>query len=224
LEKSIIHLINQLGSFSSLLPVFAYFAISNNRRIWQLLVIFFYCIISLTTDRLIGSSFVKDNHNAEYLILTIFTIIELALFSYFIVSCLSMTKLRRTIIALNACFITFTIISYLGGAKNDSLFASVECILVIIFCIFYFYEQLVSPTEVFLYSSYSFWVIVGFFLYLSGTLFLFIYAVSLPRNESVNFWYINGIFSLLKNICFTIAFLLKKPSPNIITRKKYNIP
>jgi hypothetical protein len=60
------------------------------------------------------------------------------------------------------------------------------------------------------YSDKKFWIIVAFFLYFSGTLFLYIYINTLPKEQQSNYWSINNFFEILKNILFCVAFIMKK--------------
>ncbi len=92
----------------------------------------------------------------------------------------------------------------------DSLSASVEALLIISYCILLLYEQITDPTIIFVYNTKKFWTIIDFFLYFSSTLFLFLYAATFTKQERSNYWSINNFFEMLKNILFSISFILKK--------------
>lgn len=224
LDKSVIELISNIGNYSTLLPIGFFFIFKKNYKKRSLLVIFLYCILSYLTDTLLALNVVKKNAPIEYLLLTIFTVVELTLFSTFIYLSLGKKKFRLIILILNVTFVFFTFIFYLLGFVNDTIFASIECIIIIVCCMLYFYEQLINPTGYFIYTSPNFWIIVGCFIYLSGTLFLFIYSTSLSRNDRMEYWFINGIFLLIKNIFFTIAFFIKPEKiSNTPMRKPFGI-
>jgi hypothetical protein len=115
-------------------------------------------------------------------------------------------------------------LNYNNKFEFDSLPASTECILVILYSILYFYEQMNNPVESFIYSSKNFWIIVGFFVYLASTLFLFIVAAYMSIADMEKFWFINFIANISKNILFAIAFSLpsgKKPIQPV--KKKRNL-
>jgi hypothetical protein len=92
----------------------------------------------------------------------------------------------------------------------DSLSASVEAILIVTYSVFYLFDQMNKPQVLFIYQEPNFWFVVGFILYLSGTLFLFIQASHLDREIRENFWKINHFLNITKNILFAIAFSTKK--------------
>jgi hypothetical protein len=100
-----------------------------------------------------------------------------------------------------------------GTRSFDSLTASLEATLIIIYSIFYFYEQIRNPEVFYIYYLKKFWMVLAFLLYLSATLFLFIYAATFTTQEHKNYWGINNISDIIKNIFFTISFCMKKDKP-----------
>jgi hypothetical protein len=223
LDSNAIKILSAISSFSTLVPAIAFLLIQKNRKKGILFFVFFYCIFSFLTDLIVRFLTPTTDTSFEYFILTVFTVFELSLFSLVTYHSLTSKYFKKSLVIAVIAFVVFTLFVYLTGFNNDSLFASVECIIIISFCILYFYERLTQPTQTYMYFSPAFWILVGFFLYSSGTLFLFIYAVSLPRTESINYWYINSIFNLLKNIAFIIAFFMKDESSNTPIRKPFNI-
>ena len=67
-----------------------------------------------------------------------------------------------------------------------------------------------DPSIVIVYNNKKFWIIVAFFLYFSGTLFLYIYINTLSKEQRSSYWSINNFFEILKNILFCVAFIMKK--------------
>ena len=92
----------------------------------------------------------------------------------------------------------------------DSLSASAEAVLIIIYCILFLYKQINDPNVIYVYHSKKFWIVIASFLYFSSTLFLFIYAATFTNQQHTNYWYINNIFDIIKNVLFCIAFIMKK--------------
>jgi hypothetical protein len=92
----------------------------------------------------------------------------------------------------------------------DSISASMEGILIIVYGIFFLYEQVKDPTVFYVYYSKKFWIVIAILLYFSSTLFLFIYATTFARPEKSIYWVINNIFDLVKNLLFAISFIMKK--------------
>ena len=94
------------------------------------------------------------------------------------------------------------------NSSFDSIPASIESILITIFCLLYLFEQISKPQEYFLYSSPNFWIVLAFFIYMSGTLFLFIVSSSITAQEKDQYWVINNICNIITNILVSIAFII----------------
>jgi hypothetical protein len=119
---------------------------------------------------------------------------------------------RAIILISSAAFFVFAIYYFLTVKNNtfDSLPASIESILIVAFSIFYLFDQMNKPQVIFIYQEPNFWFVVGFIIYFSGTLFLFIQASNLTKEIRDNFWKINYFSNIFKNILFAIAFSTKK--------------
>ena len=147
-----------------------------------------------------------------YKILSSFTIIEYSIFAYFLYSIIE-NKIFKVIILIGTIgFYLFALIYFFISKDHgfDSISASIEAILIVAFCIFYLFDQLNKPQVMFIYQDPNFWFVVGFLVYLSGTLFLFIQASELEKEVRQNFWKINLFANITKNILFAIAFSTKK--------------
>ena len=213
---------------SHLIPLALFFLFfKKNWGKIELKVIFFYIFYSLLNDILLLSMEGHRHIVPKIIVFSVFTLMEYVLMSLFFYLIIKGKILRTLIKICSILFIALTIVNfiYLGkSAKFDSLPVTIECILIIIFSIFYLFEQVSKPQEVFIYLSPSFWVVVGCFIYLSGTFFLFIQVAFMPENEGVNYWFINLFCNIVKNIFFAIAFGIKNdPSNNVSIRKPYNI-
>lgn len=60
----------------------------------------------------------------------------------------------------------------------------------------------------FIYTQYSFWIVLGMILYLSGSFFIYIYASHLPDVQVGQYWVFTNIFGILKNIFFMLGIFL----------------
>ena len=169
-------------------------------------VIFLYCVLSLLTELfyfLLKSQVVYSS----------FTMLEFTLFSFFFYSSLNERKFKYIPIIGAALFYIVAIGSF-TNKRFDSLPTSVEALLTITYCILLLYEQIKDPKVVFVYSTKKFWVIIAFFLYFSGTLFLFVYTSTLSEEQRQSYWLINNFFEMLKNILFCVSFIMKKRYDN----------
>jgi len=202
-------LLNLLAFISEILPIILYLSFIKRNRGEGLWVIFLYCTFSLVTEPLF---FLLLPKVPKFYFFASWTILEFTLFSIFFSSSLERKKFKYipAIGALIFYVIAFT--SFIGKSREDfdSLTASLEAILVIIYCIFLLYEQINDPSVIFVYNNKKFWVIIAFFIYFSSTLFLFLFAGNLTKKEYHNYWSINNFFEILKNILFSVAFIMKK--------------
>lgn len=156
------------------------------------------------------------NHNIGYLsFLYAFTIVEYSCFAIFIYSVLQSSYFKKSLLACSFLFICFCLfnIFFQPTYSFDSLQSSIEALILLIFCIFFLFEQINKPQVQFIYSSYKFWVVTGILIYLASTFFLFVFAASLPKEEKAAYWFINNISNILRNIFFAIAILINAQSP-----------
>jgi hypothetical protein len=215
-------LLRTLSINSGFLPIIFFLLFLNRNKEKKLWVIFLYAVISLLTDY----SYNIISRQNEFYIYSFFTIAEFTLYSIFLYYNLNTKLFKKLLLISYVLFFPVTIYNFFQKEFEnfDSLTASVECILIILFSILFLYEQIKEPESIFIYTSKKFWIIVAFFLYLSSTLFLFMYADKLPTIEKSYYWSINFVFNILKNIFFTIAFLLRKNafSDHPLMKNQYN--
>ncbi|MBS1669468.1 MAG: hypothetical protein JST58_19000 [Bacteroidetes bacterium] len=163
----------------------------------------FYAAITLIAD------FLLRVRNISALIISFFAIAEFLFFSYFLFHCLEIKK-NRTFIVLTSTLICFIEIFLLIKIKANFDFwvALINTFIIVSYSILYFYEQVNSTQETLIYESYKFWVVAGCIIYLSGTLFVFLYT-SGTKDKDLNFlWGINVAFEMIKYILFSIAFII----------------
>ena len=193
---------------SELLPIFFFvFLLKRNKEgMW---VIFLYCIVSFTADNLFH--FLQDRIIDRFYLSSSFTICEYSLFAWFLYSALKVKNFKYFLLFGSVLFYTVAIFNWSSRTTEsfDSLSASVESVLMIIYCLLFLYEQIRDPSVLYIYYIKKFWIVVALLLYFSSTLFLFISAATLTKQEHTNFWLINNIFNILKNILFSISFFIK---------------
>ena len=183
----------------------------RNKSLW-VRVLFLYVIISVSIDTLLLRLDNDLHRTSIYTVLSVFTIVEYSAFSYFLYTVIDNKLFRAIILVSSALFFVFAIYYFLTDKNNtfDSLSASIESILIVAYSIFYLFDQMNKPQVIFIYQEPNFWFVVGFIIYLSGTLFLFIQASNLTLEVRDNFWKINYFCNIIKNILFAIAFSTKK--------------
>ena len=210
--------LDYISAFSNLLPILIFLPFFSKRKELPVWVIFFYCIYSFINDFII---LYRDNNGLSFSIfLYVFTIIEYILFSFLLYFLIKNKTVKKAILLLSLCFIAFCLYNIFDKAVEafDSVHASVESILLIAYCIIYLYEQLNQPQTTVIYSTYTFWILIGLLIYLSGTFFLYTFAMDLPPDLRETYWVINLICNILKNVLFTISiFIHVKPPKNSST-------
>ncbi|MBO9633087.1 MAG: hypothetical protein J7578_08200 [Chitinophagaceae bacterium] len=157
-----------------------------------------------------------------YLMLSLFTLFEYLCFAAFIFFNLPKGTLRKIILIASPVFVVYTVFEYFRTQDSsiDSMTITVENILLIIFCMFYFFKEISQPQSVFIYSSYAFWVIVSILIYSTGTFFYFAYSDNLSDDDWHKWSIINHIFTIIKNILFGIAVIMPKKVNTLQSQEK----
>jgi len=218
-------ILKPVSVLSGLLPIVLFLVFLRRNKEARLWVIFLYTILSLITD-ILFDALPQENKVSSFYLFSFFTITEFTIFSSFIFLQIKKKALRLFIAFSSIIFYAFAINNLLTRPASsipisensfDSVPASVESILVILYCILLYFEQMRRPEISFIYSTKVFWVATAFLLYLAATLFLFISTASLTEKEQEAYWPINLLSNILKNILLSIAFILpkhKSPSPS----------
>ncbi|MEO6000824.1 MAG: hypothetical protein ABIN89_28515 [Chitinophagaceae bacterium] len=158
---------------------------------------------------------------------SVFTLIEFTIFSYFFYLSYKEKSFKWLLISCYPVFCAVLVYSIINKYKSnndfDYLSSSFEAILIIIFSILFFYEQLKNPEVTFIYASKSFWIIVAMLVYMSATLFLFISTSMLSSSfqKTIDVWLINNGANIIKNIFIAIAFY--KPLKLAIDSSSYKL-
>lgn len=153
----------------------------------------------------------------------LFDIVEYCLLTYFIYRIIRNKPFRLIILVLSFVFLAiaiFDITRPFFHSHYDSLTNVLESILLIIYAIFYFFEQIRKPDHIFFYAIPEFWIIVAILLYFSGTFFIVLYAQSQIENDSFKLQYsvINNAFDILKNLLLGVAMIMHGDKNNNISR------
>jgi hypothetical protein len=202
-----------IAYYSDLVPVSAFLILISKHKELQIWVIFLYSITSF----IVNSLLLNSSSDKGYLILSVFTGIEYTFFALILYLILIGKIIKKVFIAISALFILFILFTILFHSKYkfDSVQTSIEAILLIGFCIIFLFEQINQPQISFIYSSYTFWIVVGILIYLAITFFLYVFAASLPFEVAKEYWIINNLASILKNIMFTIAIIIYVKPPKM---------
>lgn len=100
---------------------------------------------------------------------------------------------------------------YIPVSTFNSILNGIESLFIIILTLFYFYEEIRKPQSLFIYSQPHFWGVIGFFLFFSGSFFVFLYKQTYKQEELFReqYAFIHSGFFILRNLLFSIAMFVK---------------
>lgn len=218
---------------SSLLPLFLFILLGKKAFEKKVFIILLYSSLSFATDVTIKlfENFQILSSKTYLFIVSIFTIIEFTCFSLFFNELFKKSILSNIIKTSILLYIPISV--YLLTSENhlvntlDTIPVITQAIFFILLSLYYFFNQIKKPVNLFIYDTFEFWIVASILLYFSGTFFIYLFSSNLSNNELNKYWFINYIFNLLKNILFGLAFYLniKKSSTNTlydVDFKKFN--
>jgi hypothetical protein len=166
-----------------------------------------YSISSFASDKISGWLFIMQRNAAAYSVQNAFTLIEYSLFALLIYLEIHNKRVKKIILFLSFCFYCTCIYNYISSPPHfDSLNVTLESILIIAYCLYFFFEQINIPRVTFIYAFPQFWITAGILIYLASTFFLFMQADSLSREARNGYWIIAILSQIMRNVLFTIAF------------------
>ncbi len=207
--------LSDFSVYSALLPILAVLFLHKKVNKWPIWVILIYSIYSFLNDLSI-LYLAKTNTNIKIL-LYYYTLIEYLLFTILLLLIIRSKFFKKIFIFISISFACFCVYWILIGnfTRFDSLQTSIECIIIIITCLFYLYEQLTKPQVEFIHSNYKFWIVISLLIYLAGVFFLFAYAADLPKKENEKYWPILHICNIIKNLLFAVAIYISSRPEDI---------
>lgn len=210
-------MIPYIGSTSTLLPLAFFLIFKRKNKEKSLKVILFYIIYCILNEVLLLVFSYLRSKNGIFITFASFTVFEFSFFCLFYRYALPVIFVKNSILILWLIFLIFATIDFFYINKEhdfDSLTTGIENIVIIILCIYYIAAQLRGSYSLSVYSTFDFWVIISFLIYLSGTLFLYIMAENMLNDKKFQMQYnvINAAFNLLKNILLSVAMLMKPAS------------
>src|SRR5688572_14322987 len=163
-------------------------------------------IIALAAD-LLSLVFVQFKVNT-YLIVNIFLIAQ---FSLLIINFRKQLRNPRVANIILVLFILFSIINisfFQGPLVFNSVSNVVACLILIAFCLFYFYKLLNDLPIVHIQHLPMLWISFGVLTYYGGNFFLFLVKNYLTYGDTGHhkvMWILHNLLNITKNILFAIA-------------------
>ncbi|MFM7838223.1 MAG: hypothetical protein ACKO6K_01550 [Chitinophagaceae bacterium] len=177
------------------------------------MVLLFYTLYSFSTDFLVKwiDNDGRITQHTYTAIISLFTLVEFTSFSVFYKSLFPQRIFRLLITGALFVFIPFCLIhfylQYNQAINLDTIPVIFQAIIFMLLSIFYFFDQIKTPTSLFIYHTFEFWIVTGILVYLAGTFFIYLFSAKLTPEELNQYWFINYIFNIFKNCCFSLAFL-----------------
>jgi len=201
----VIKIIALLAQLSPLVLFFVFF--KRTSKIVTLRVVFLYAVTSLASVFLLGAF--QNDANDTALIFSISAMAEYVFFAILLYLCIRNKKFKNLIIVASVLALGIDLFLF-RSPKSNSIFwpTLITAVLIVLYSIFFFYEQVNSPQSLLIYQSYQFWIVVGCIIYLSGTLFLFLITSDIQDKQKNSLWIINVLFEIVKNVFFSIALIV----------------
>lgn len=153
-----------------------------------------------------------------YILINLSTLFEFIAPVYF-VYCLLETEIFRKIIRIVTPIIVVFALGYyswFGWVTLYTLPMMVSFFILMVYLIFYFYEKVRTVTNYPLSQTISFWICVGFFIFITGSFFFpIIFNTSDTNSIQENIRIIYSVMTIVKAIIFCIAFIATEPTKGI---------
>ena len=160
-----------------------------------------------------------DNYPDYTILLRFFNIIELGFLSYFVWLSVDSTKAKKIIIIVQPLFIGYCVYDYVTSKQPSIGYypAAVECIIMLSFIIYFFYELMEKVVAIPLYVTIEFWLAAALILYFSGNFFLFVYSRANIDDKGFLAIYkiIYSTIIIIKNIFICIAIIFSSNLENV---------
>ena len=218
----------RIAGISEILPLILFF-FRKQKKSKELGLVFTFQLVGFLSEISFAIIQKKISINNASIILDVFTIIATLILAYLFQTILSGIKFRKVVFYSAIALVAYIIIKFFTSNSDvsfNSINVAVLAILVIIWSIIFFYEQLTKPTDsnqLFLYSSPPFWIVTAYLIYFAGTFFLFIYSQHRNLDPGTEFFIqyslINGVFRLIKNILLSVAMFTKPENNNTLPGK-----
>ncbi len=220
-------ILNYIGAFSSLLPLVFFLLFKMRTKEKALRVILFYILYCILHEISIYVLYKYQLTEITTYLFALFTVVEFTFFCIFYKYVLPEENPKKFILPIWLGFMTFSLIDFFFINKMrgfDSFPAGLQSLFIILLCVYYLFLQIRGSTNLFIYSTANFWIIITFLIYLSGTFFLYIMTEAMVKTREFQFQYaiINTFFNLLKNVLLSIAMIMKSGEVTQVSTKNYD--
>lgn len=205
-------LLETIARLSLLLPSFLFFLRtgSKSRENW---VIFWFVVFTILQQAAFIISAKTDNLGITQVI-SFFNPLTYLTFIYFFFREVLVSPINKKLTLI--CTIGYAALQFIPyifktTSTITSIVTTVNTVLILLFCLLYFFEQIRFPKTMFIYTQSSFWSIVGFLVFTAGTFFIFWYNNIVKQSAVFENQYIiiHALIFIIRNVLFSIAFTIK---------------
>lgn len=203
--------IEDILRLSTLLPILLFLFFKQKEKVkW---VFFYFCgfiFIHAVISALLAIYYGK---NIVFYFNIIFIPVEFLIISYFFSNVIEYEFHKKILLISSSIFILLyiiiTVISPL--VRFNSLINGLESILIISYSLFFFYEKLRYPKNLFIYSQPYFWGVSAFFLFFTTSFFVFLFR-QMAWSQSIfiyQYVYIHAFAGIIRNILLGVGMIAK---------------
>jgi hypothetical protein len=203
--------IEDILRLSTLLPILLFLFFKQKEKVkWVFFYFSGFVFIHAIISALLAIYYGK---NIAFYFNIIFIPIEFLLISYFFWQVLEYEFHKKILLISCSIFIVIyiivTVISPL--VRFNSLINGLESILIITYSLFFFYEKLKYPKNLFIYSQPYFWGVSAFFLFFTTSFFVFLFR-QMAWSQSIfiyQYVYIHAFAGIIRNILLGVGMIAK---------------
>lgn len=191
-----------------MIPVIFYLFF-DKKKDKSLRVIFLLLIANFITD--IYSLYQLFRLDTNFVAFNIYLLFETLCLFIFFRNIIKEKKVKKALSFIISVFVVFWIYDFAKFGRKEFLYNSVtfENIFILVFAIYYYYEQIIKSNSALIYTQTRFWVVSAYLVYISGTFFLLLYIPSLDSKQQVKFYLLNYLFIIIRTILLSIAMFMK---------------
>jgi hypothetical protein len=202
--------IENIARITLLLPIILFFF--TKKRSSELWVINFYTIFSIL--RQIAIQILSNSHpNIVNVLSALNPLTNFIFIAYYFYIANEQKLDKKFIFLISLLYIPTQFFQFFLSLNNSSqsIISTINTLIILGFCMAYYYNQLKNPNITFIYLHPNFWITSGLFLFSSGTFFVFWFNQIYKNDTDFTFQYvyIHAIIYIIRNFCFSIALLIK---------------
>lgn len=200
---------SDVALYTSILPAIFYLLRFKQLKTDKLLQVIFFIVLLIFSSEIFAAYLGMHGHPNHY-VYNFIDLIQTLLLVFLVFKPLLQHKSSSKIVLLIG--IGFSLLWLLlkfqtRFSEYDKVSAAISSLIVFLLSLYYFFEQMNKPSDVFIYQKRYFWIVTAYFIYTAGTFFVFLVFSS--SGEDYTNLLINSFFVIIKTIFLSIAMFMK---------------